>query len=162
MKKTDERAAVSNKKPDDSAKMLRLQRRIGERIKKLRLQHNPPLAQGELAGNAGMDPATLNQIERGHRMPDVRSLYRLAEALKTSFGSILDPGAHAQGETGAAADRLQGSEPAAVSANAVKRRHTPRSQISLMPSSKPLKPGERRDLGDKLQALARSDQPRCR
>lgn len=78
------RAQASNHHDDDS-----LRQRIGTRIRNLRRDRD--IQQGQLAKDAGIDPATLNQIENGKRLPDVRTVLSLATQLGVAPSLILDP-----------------------------------------------------------------------
>jgi len=65
-----------------------LKTKIGQRIRNLRRDRD--IQQGTLAINAGIDPATLNQIENGKRLPDVRTVLNLANQLDVPASLILD------------------------------------------------------------------------
>lgn len=71
---------MKNEKPDASA--------IGRRIKTLRRRHN--LTQAELAGMVGIRTGPLNTLERGHHLPSVPVLCKLAELLHTDVNHLLD------------------------------------------------------------------------
>jgi transcriptional regulator with XRE-family HTH domain len=59
-----------------------------EQLKKLRTERN--LSQARLAARAGLDPSTVNQIERGARAPSPGTLYKLAEALGVGIAELLE------------------------------------------------------------------------
>ncbi|MBX2972294.1 MAG: helix-turn-helix domain-containing protein [Flavobacteriales bacterium] len=61
---------------------------IGERIKERRVALR--LTQAQLAGLANTSVTVICRIERDNRLPDVELLGRLAPALKTSAGWLLD------------------------------------------------------------------------
>jgi transcriptional regulator with XRE-family HTH domain len=86
----------------------RLREQIGQRIAHLRERHTPKLAQNKLATDAGIDPATMNKIERGHAMPDTRTILSIARVLGVPAGLILDGEIPA---TVAAHDRQQEQKP---------------------------------------------------
>lgn len=69
-------------------------RRIAQRIRDLRTTRTK-FAQGELAKRAGIDPATMNQIEQAKRLPDLATVLSLAEQLGVQPSAILDDGAEA-------------------------------------------------------------------
>jgi len=71
---------MKNEKPDSSA--------LGRRIRALRRQHN--LTQSELAGKVGIRTGPLNTLERGHHLPSVPVLWKLAQILHTDVNHLLD------------------------------------------------------------------------
>src|SRR5262245_46780167 len=75
---------------DDNARKKRLQRQIGDRIRRARELHTPKIHQYQLAEAVGIDRASMNQIERGNRMPDTGNLVRIAAALDVSIGALLE------------------------------------------------------------------------
>lgn len=48
------------------------------------------LSQTQLSEEAGLTPAAISQIEAGDRLPAFKTLRRLAKALETSVGYLLD------------------------------------------------------------------------
>ena len=62
--------------------------RIGRNIKKIRVKLG--MTQEELAFNAGLNRAYIGYIERGERNPSTETVFKIAKALKTSPGSLLD------------------------------------------------------------------------
>ncbi len=58
-----------------------------ERLKELRAKRR--LSQARLAARAGLDPSTVNQIERGAREASPATLRKLAEALDVSLAELL-------------------------------------------------------------------------
>jgi len=67
---------------------------IGQRIRRLRLAAGIRF-QKQLANQIGIDPASLNQIEQGYRVPRLVTIEKLALALGVTRDVILD------GDTGA-------------------------------------------------------------
>ncbi len=62
---------------------------IGERVSVLR-RRRPHLSQAELARRAGLDRATVSDIERGATpSPSLRTLEKLAQALETDVATLL-------------------------------------------------------------------------
>lgn len=59
-----------------------------ERLKRLRTDKG--LSQARLAARAGLDPSTVNQIERGARDPSPATLYKLADALGVGLAELLE------------------------------------------------------------------------
>jgi len=78
------RLFMNKEKPNASA--------IGRRIKTLRRQHN--LTQSELAGMVGIRTGPLNTLERGHHLPSVPVLCKLAQVLHTDVSHLLDDAVH--------------------------------------------------------------------
>ena len=50
------------------------------------------LNQKNLARTAGLNPATVRDIETGRSLPDIATLSRLADALRVSCGALVDCG----------------------------------------------------------------------
>jgi len=71
---------MNNEKPDSNA--------IGRRIRELRRQHN--LTQAELAAKVGIRTGPLNTLERGHHLPSVPVLCKLAQVLHTDANHLLE------------------------------------------------------------------------
>ncbi len=71
---------MNNGKPNPGA--------IGRRIRDLRRQHN--LTQAELAVKVGIRTGPLNTLERGHHLPSVPVLCKLAEVLHTDVNHLLN------------------------------------------------------------------------
>ena len=63
-------------------------RRIGEKIKYLRREKN--LTQEKLAELAKIDPKSVVDIEAGKRNATIKTLTKLASALKISISDILE------------------------------------------------------------------------
>jgi transcriptional regulator with XRE-family HTH domain len=59
-----------------------------EQLKRLRAEKG--LSQARLAARAGIDPSTVNQIERGAREASPATLRKLADALDVSLAALLD------------------------------------------------------------------------
>ena len=59
-----------------------------ERLKRLRTDRN--LSQARLAAKAGLDPSTVNQIERGVREASPATLRKLADALEIGLYELLE------------------------------------------------------------------------
>ena len=59
-----------------------------DRIRQLRMERG--LSQAKLAVMAGMDPATLNRLERGTGNPNLKTLQRMADALDISVSELLE------------------------------------------------------------------------
>ena len=62
--------------------------RIAARIRRTRKAAG--IQQCDLARAAGIDPATLNQIEQARRLPDLSTLLALAEQLDVPTSTLLD------------------------------------------------------------------------
>lgn len=81
---------------------------IATRLKILRAMKG--YNQKELAQRAGIDPASMNQIEQGHRAPDLATLYALAAQLEVPPAALLEvpatPERHAQPSAVSAASGL--------------------------------------------------------
>jgi transcriptional regulator with XRE-family HTH domain len=59
-----------------------------DQLKRLRVEKG--LSQARLAARAGLDPSTVNQIERGAREASPVTLRKLAEALDVSIANLLE------------------------------------------------------------------------
>src|SRR5215208_4054815 len=59
-----------------------------EQLKRLRAEKG--LSQARLAARAGLDPSTVNQIERGARDPSPATLHKLADALEVGLVELLE------------------------------------------------------------------------
>lgn len=66
-----------------------LRKRIGDRIRKLR-ESRTDFTQGELAKRAGVDPASMNQIENAKRLPSLASVLTIAAQIGVPCSAILD------------------------------------------------------------------------
>lgn len=75
-------------------------RKIGRQIRYLRESAKPPLDQGELAARAGINVATLNQIENGHRAPDLVTVLSLATQLSVLPSTIIESAREAHSPQG--------------------------------------------------------------
>ena len=62
---------------------------VADILRRLRIAQG--LRQSELADRAGVTQAAVSGIERGLRVPTVRTLTRLSQALKTSLPALLEP-----------------------------------------------------------------------
>lgn len=54
------------------------------------LRQDAGMKQYELAARAKVHPQTINRIEKGRVRPDLATLQRLADALGTTVGALLD------------------------------------------------------------------------
>lgn len=61
---------------------------IGARIQKLRLSRG--ITQAQLAEEVGIDTVYVSQIERGHRLVSIGTLFRIAYVLNVRPGFLLD------------------------------------------------------------------------
>lgn len=68
--------------------MATINQRLGDRIKKLRKLAG--LSQEDLAVLAKVDLTSINEIEMGHRNPSLRTIHKIALALKTDTKSLFD------------------------------------------------------------------------
>ena len=62
-------------------------RTIGQRVRELRAQQH--LSQRDLADRSGLSPSVISLIERGQRMPSIRTIRKLATALDCSLVELL-------------------------------------------------------------------------
>lgn len=67
--------------------MVTTQKRLGQKIRKLRKAKD--LTQEDLAELACMDYTSINKIENGHRVPSLKSVEKIARALKVSLNELL-------------------------------------------------------------------------
>ncbi len=67
--------------------MATLTQKVGEKIKKLRREAG--LTQEQLAVKARLDLTTVNEIEAGNRNPSLKTLRKIALALRTPISEIL-------------------------------------------------------------------------
>jgi transcriptional regulator with XRE-family HTH domain len=65
-------------------------KRLGRRIRALRQRDKRNLTQQRLAELVELDPASLNQIEKGHRAPDIVTVKALAAHLGVPPSAIID------------------------------------------------------------------------
>ena len=72
---------------DDGESGIPTEKRIGERVKALRLMRG--MNQTELAEKSGVADSTISSIERGERYGIVATYLYLAEALDVSIGALL-------------------------------------------------------------------------
>jgi transcriptional regulator with XRE-family HTH domain len=63
-------------------------KKLGEKIRKIRKEHK--LTQEQLAELAKIDPKSVIQIESGKRNPTLRTLNKIAYALKVSSSVLLE------------------------------------------------------------------------
>jgi transcriptional regulator with XRE-family HTH domain len=68
------------------------------KLRELRVEQD--LSQARLAARAGVDPSTVNQIERGARQPSPATLRKLAGALGVGIAELLHEGAALEEHTG--------------------------------------------------------------
>ena len=64
-----------------------IQKKIGEKVKRLRQDRE--LTQQKLAEKIKMDITTINEIENGRRNPSVKTINKLARALKVNPSELL-------------------------------------------------------------------------
>lgn len=67
--------------------MAAIQKRVGDNIKVIRRQRG--LKQEQLAEMAKMDFSSINEIENGKRNPSLKTLNKIARALKVSPKDLL-------------------------------------------------------------------------
>ena len=65
-----------------------LNKRIGEKIKKLRLERN--LSQEKLAGLSEIDRTYMQSIEKGERNISINILFKISKALEIKMSSIIE------------------------------------------------------------------------
>ncbi len=63
-------------------------RKLGERIKELRKKAN--LTQNKLSENVGISEKYLQYIEKGSRQPSLKTIYKLAEAIRVKTKDLFD------------------------------------------------------------------------
>lgn len=63
-------------------------KKFGDRVRKLRGERK--MTQEQLADAAGIERSYMGTIERGERNPTLLKVFKIATALKTSFGKLLD------------------------------------------------------------------------
>ncbi len=68
---------------------LSTQQKIGKKVKTLRTQNR--WTQEKLGEYTGLDRTYISDIERGVRNPSVKSLEKIAKALKVKISEIIDP-----------------------------------------------------------------------
>ena len=66
--------------------MKMIEKRLGERVRKLRLARN--LSQEQLAFKARMHRTYLGGIERGERNPSLKNITAIAKALDTTLSQL--------------------------------------------------------------------------
>lgn len=67
--------------------MVKIQKQLGEKIKKFRLEKD--LTQEKLADLVKMDFTTINKIENGKRNPSIKTIEKIARALRVSPKDLL-------------------------------------------------------------------------
>lgn len=67
--------------------MAVIQKQFGENLRKFRKRQG--LTQEELAERVKMDFTTINKIENGKRNPSLKSMEKIARALKVSLKELL-------------------------------------------------------------------------
>lgn len=83
--------------PADLADQVRrFRRRLGERIRALRLESG--LNQDELAHRAGLHRSHIGLVENGLRDPQLATIYRIAAAFRLTPAQLLDIPQESQGE----------------------------------------------------------------
>lgn len=65
---------------------MSIEKQIGERIKKLRIEKN--LTQEQLAWDATVDRTYMNHVENGRKNISVRSLEKIIKALNTDMSTF--------------------------------------------------------------------------
>ncbi len=68
--------------------MATIYEKFGDRVKKLRKEHN--LSQEQLAELIKRDPRTVIAIEAGTRNPTLNTMYKIAKALKVRISGLAD------------------------------------------------------------------------
>lgn len=63
-------------------------RKLGEKIKELRKKAN--LTQNKLSESVGISEKYLQYIEKGSRQPSLKTIYKLAEAVKVKTKDLFD------------------------------------------------------------------------
>jgi transcriptional regulator with XRE-family HTH domain len=66
--------------------MATIYKRLGQKIKKRRLKLG--LSQEELSEKAKLDLTSINEIENGSRNPSVKTVHKIALALKTPISEL--------------------------------------------------------------------------
>ena len=91
---------VTASKPADLTEQeRRFRRRLGERIRALRLESG--LNQDELAHRAGLHRSHIGLVENGLRDPQLATIYRLAVAFRLTPAQLLDIPLESSGEESA-------------------------------------------------------------
>ncbi|EKE05922.1 MAG: hypothetical protein ACD_19C00146G0003 [uncultured bacterium] len=62
--------------------------RFGSRVRKIRKQRK--LSQLELSQKSGLDLTTINEIENGNREPMLKTVWRIANALKMKMSEMFE------------------------------------------------------------------------
>jgi transcriptional regulator with XRE-family HTH domain len=68
--------------------MANINERVGNKIKKLRKKTG--FSQEQIALNAKKDFTSINEIETGRRNPSLRTIYKIALALKVGVKDLFD------------------------------------------------------------------------
>jgi transcriptional regulator with XRE-family HTH domain len=63
---------------------------MGERLKRLRLEHYPALSGRAFARRCGVHYTHLNKIEHGRVAPNIQTLQKLAAALELPVSALLE------------------------------------------------------------------------
>ncbi len=71
-----------------SGKMSTITERFGASVRKLRKQRK--LSQLELSQKSGLDLTTINEIENGNREPMLKTVWRIANALKMKMSEMFE------------------------------------------------------------------------
>ena len=67
--------------------MVKIEKKVGKRIRFLRKKYD--WTQEELADKVGVDYTTINKIENGKRNPSLKTLERIAKALRVKTKELL-------------------------------------------------------------------------
>lgn len=68
--------------------MAIIQKRVGEKIRLLRRQRG--LSQEKLAETIKMDFTSVNELENGKRNPSLKTIHKIARALKVSVKDLFE------------------------------------------------------------------------
>jgi len=68
--------------------MANLTERFGNQVKRLRKKNG--MSQLELAQKSGLDLTTINEIENGNREPMLRTIWRIAKALRVKMSELFE------------------------------------------------------------------------
>jgi transcriptional regulator with XRE-family HTH domain len=68
--------------------MATITQRFGQRVKKIRQQIK--MSQEDLANSAKIDLTTVNELEQGNRDPMLKTIWKIANALKVKVSELFD------------------------------------------------------------------------
>jgi transcriptional regulator with XRE-family HTH domain len=68
--------------------MATITQRFGQRVKKIRQQRK--MSQEDLANSAKIDLTTVNELEQGNRDPMLKTIWKIANALKVKVSELFD------------------------------------------------------------------------